>query len=89
MSQVVAMLQHWENALSRLFRLNYDGKKSERTADDEQVFTIEHTGKTFHHQELSEKLHKAYELERWTCVSEMITGQAERPSQCRVLQVRP
>ena len=46
----------------RLFHLNEDDK-----AENEEVFTIEHTGETFHSRSLYEKIKKVYELERWTC----------------------
>ncbi|CAF0904755.1 unnamed protein product [Adineta ricciae] len=46
----------------RLFHLNEDD-----TAENEEVFTIEHTGETFHSRSLYEKIKKVYEFERWTC----------------------
>ncbi len=49
----------------RLFHLNEDDLKEDN--EQEQVYTIEHTGETFHNQKLYEKLKKVYELERWTC----------------------
>jgi hypothetical protein len=47
----------------RLFHLNQDDSKD----NNEQIYTIEHTGENFHNQILYEKLIKVYQLERWTC----------------------
>jgi hypothetical protein len=49
----------------RLFHLNEDDLKEDN--QQEQVYTIEHTGEIYHSQKLYEKLIKVYELERWTC----------------------
>ncbi|CAF3935546.1 unnamed protein product [Rotaria sp. Silwood2] len=49
----------------RLFHLNEDDLKDNN--EQEQTYTIEHTGEKFHCKKLYEKLKKAYELERWTC----------------------
>ncbi|CAF3675363.1 unnamed protein product [Rotaria sp. Silwood1] len=49
----------------RLFHLN---NKDENTKENnEEIYTIEHTGEIFHNYDLYEKLKKAYDLERWTC----------------------
>ena len=49
----------------RLFHLSEDDVKENN--EQEQIYTIEHTGENFHSKKLYEKLKKAYELERWTC----------------------
>ncbi|CAF4926984.1 unnamed protein product, partial [Rotaria magnacalcarata] len=49
----------------RLFHLNEDDVKDNN--EQEQIYTIEHTGETFHSQKLYENVKKAYELDRWTC----------------------
>ncbi|CAF1048852.1 unnamed protein product [Rotaria sp. Silwood1] len=49
----------------RLFHLNEDDLKDNN--EQEQIYTIEHTGEKFHSKNLYEKLKKVYELERWTC----------------------
>lgn len=49
----------------RLFHLNQDDIKDDN--EEEQTYTIEHTGETFHSKKLYEKLKQVYELERWTC----------------------
>ncbi len=48
----------------RLFQRNADDVKED---DQEEIYTIEHTGEKFHSKTLYEKLKKVYELERWTC----------------------
>lgn len=50
----------------RLFHLNED-EHSKDEQEQDQTYTIEHTGETFHSRALFEKLTKAYELERWSC----------------------
>jgi hypothetical protein len=47
----------------RLFHRNEDDFKE----NNEQIYTIEHTGEILHQQNLYEKLKKVYQLERWTC----------------------
>jgi hypothetical protein len=47
----------------RLFQLNQDDFKE----NNEQIYTIEHTGEILHNQILYEKLKKIYHLKRWTC----------------------
>ena len=47
----------------RLFHLNDIHLKD----DNNEIYTIEHTGEIFYNKILYEKLSKAYELERWTC----------------------
>jgi hypothetical protein len=47
----------------RLFHFNQDDYKD----NQEQIYTIEHTGEIFYNQVLYEKLKKVYALERWTC----------------------
>ena len=49
----------------RLFHFNYDNLKQDN--HNNEIYKIEHTGEIFHHQDLYNKLKKAYELERWTC----------------------
>ncbi|CAF3669812.1 unnamed protein product [Rotaria sordida] len=49
----------------RLFHLNEDDLKDNN--EQEQIYTIEHTGEKFHSNKLYEKLKTIYALERWTC----------------------
>ncbi|CAF3551700.1 unnamed protein product [Rotaria sordida] len=52
----------------RLFHLNNNNDDNNNLKqDNEEIYTIEHTGETFHKRDLYEKLKKAYDLERWTC----------------------
>ena len=50
----------------RLFHLNED-EHSKDEQEQDQSYTIEHTGETFHSRALFEKVTNAYELERWSC----------------------
>jgi hypothetical protein len=49
----------------RLFHLNKDELKED--SQQQQIYTIEHTGEKFSNQQFHEKVKKVYELERWTC----------------------
>ena len=51
----------------KLFHLTEDDLKEEKDQDQEQIYTIEHTGERYHSQDLYQKLNKIYALERWTC----------------------
>ena len=68
----------------RLFHLNQDDSKD----NNEQIYTIEHTGQRFNNQILYEKVKQAYELERWTCECTWRAGLTHKEAYQSEIEIR-
>ncbi|CAF4283922.1 unnamed protein product, partial [Rotaria sp. Silwood2] len=72
----------------RLFHLNNNNNDENLKQDNEEIYTIEHTGEKFNQRDLYEKLKKAYDLERWTCESTWRAGLTHKEAYQSEIDIR-